>query len=272
MNSIQDITLLNLCLSFIALIIPITGFWYFRVGLTKATLIAVARMTIQLSAVALYLEYVFEQNNPYLNSAWVVIMILVGVFTTLKRSNLNPKMLALPLIISAVTSIVIIDAFFLGVIIRLPYVFESQYFIPISGMILGNAMNHNIVGLNAYFEGLTTNQNLYYFLLINGKSKKQAVNPFIVQALKKALNPMIANTSVMGLISLPGMMTGQILGGNSPATAIRYQIMIMLAIFTGCSINLMLSIILGNKTAFDRMDRVSTDVIVKNTPRKQKRL
>lgn len=266
MSSIQDISILNLCLSFFALIIPIAGFWYFRVGLTKATLIAVARMAIQLSAVALYLEFIFEKNNIYLNSAWVVIMILVGVFTTLKRGNLNPRMLALPLIISAFTSLLVIDAFFLGVIIRLPYVFESQYFIPISGMILGNAMNHNIVGLNAYFEGLTTNQNLYYFLLINGKSKKEAVNPFIVQAIKKALNPMIANTSVMGLISLPGMMTGQILGGNSPATAIRYQIMIMLAIFTGCSINLMLSIILGNKTAFDKMDRISLDVIKRKTP------
>ncbi|HCX98529.1 MAG TPA: ABC transporter permease [Bacteroidales bacterium] len=254
---------MNLLLSFTIIIIPLAGFWYYRVGLTKATLIAIARMTIQLSAVAIYLEYIFEKNNLFLNSAWVLIMILIGVFTTLKRSNLSVKIMAVPLIISAITSLLIVDAFFLGAIIRLPYVFESQYFIPISGMILGNAMNHNIVGLSAYFEGLSNNQNLYYFLLINGKNKKEAVNPFIVQAIRKALNPMIANTSVMGLISLPGMMTGQILGGNSPSTAIRYQIMIMLAIFTGSSINLMLSIILGNKTAFDKMDRISTSVLTK---------
>jgi len=263
MSAAQDITWLNLALSFIILLLPLAGFWYYRVGLTRSTLIAVTRMVIQLLAVAVYLEFIFEQNNALLNSAWVIIMILVGVFTTLKRSNLNPKVLAVPLIISGITSIVVVDAFFLGFIIRLPYVFESQYFIPISGMILGNAMNHNIIGLNAYFEGLVNNQNLYYFLLINGKSKKTAINPFIVQAIRKALNPMIANISVMGLISLPGMMTGQILGGNSPATAIRYQIMIMLAIFTGCSINLMLSIILGNKSAFDKMDRISPKVIWK---------
>ncbi len=265
MSSIQDISILNLALSFIALLIPMAGFWYFRVGLSRATLIAVVRMVVQLSAVAIYLEFIFEQNSALLNSAWVLIMILVGVFTTLKRSGLNSRVMAIPLIISGVTSILIVDAFFLGFIIKLPFVFESQYFIPISGMILGNAMNHNIIGLNAYFEGLVNNQNLYYFLLINGKSKQKAVNPFIVQAIRKALNPMIANTSVMGLISLPGMMTGQILGGNSPATAIRYQIMIMLAIFTGCSINLMLSIILGNKAAFDKMDRVNATVLRKKT-------
>ncbi len=262
MSSIQDISWLNLALGFLILVFPIAGFWYYRVGLTKATLIAVARMTIQLSAVALYLEYIFEKNSAFLNSAWVLIMILVGVYTTIKRSNLSLRIFAVPLLFSAITSLLIIDAFFLGAIIRLPYVFESQYFIPISGMILGNAMNHNIVGLNAYFEGLSQNQNLYYFLLINGSSKRMAVNPFVVQALRKALNPMIANTSVMGLISLPGMMTGQILGGNSPATAIRYQIMIMLAIFAGCSINLMLSIILGNRAAFDKMDRIAPNILV----------
>jgi putative ABC transport system permease protein len=261
MSTIQDISWVNLFLGFSIILIPLAGFWYYKVGLTKATLIAIARMTIQLSAVALYLEFIFEQNNAFLNSAWVLIMILVGVYTTLKRSNLNLRVLAVPLFISGVTSLLIVDAFFLGFIIRLPYLFESQYFIPISGMILGNAMNHNIVGLNAYFEGLANNQNLYYFLLINGQNKKTAINPFIVQAIRKALNPMIANTSVMGLISLPGMMTGQILGGSSPSTAIRYQIMIMLAIFTGCSINLMLSIILGNRAAFDKMDRLSTKVL-----------
>lgn len=193
---------------------------------------------------------------------WVLIMILVGVYTTLKRSNLNARQLAIPLI-SGLTSLVIVDTFFLGFVIKLPNLFESQYFIPISGMILGNAMNHNIVGLNAYFEGLVKNQNLYYFLLLNGKSKKAAISPFIVKAIRMALNPMIANTSVVGLISLPGMMTGQILGGNSPSTAIRYQIMIMLAIFNGCSINLMLSIIIANKKTFDKMDRIAVDVLVK---------
>jgi putative ABC transport system permease protein len=264
MSAIQEISWVNLAFSFTIILIPLLGFWYYRVGLAKATLIAIARMTIQLLAVAIYLEFIFEQNNALLNSVWVLIMILVGVFTTLKRSNLNLKLLFWPLFISGITSLVIVDAFFLGLIIRLPYVFESQYFIPISGMIIGNAMNHNIVGLNAYFEGLSHNQSLYYFLLINGKSKKAAVNPFIVQAIRKALNPMIANVSVMGLISLPGMMTGQILGGNSPATAIRYQIMIMLAIFAGCSINLMLSIILGNKTAFDRMDRITSKILLKS--------
>ncbi|MBC7124625.1 MAG: ABC transporter permease [Bacteroidales bacterium] len=264
MSTIQDISWVHLAISFCILLIPFAGFWYYRVGLTRSTIIAIARMTVQLSAVAVYLEFIFEKNNAFLNLAWVMIMILVGVFTTLKRSNLNAKQLALPLIISGLTSLIIVDAFFLGIVIKLPYLFESQYFIPISGMILGNAMNHNIVGLNAYFEGLVNNQNLYYFLLLNGKSKKAAVSPFIVKAIRKALNPMIANTSVMGLISLPGMMTGQILGGNSPATAIRYQIMIMLAIFTGCSINLMLSIIIANKKAFDKMDRIAVDVLTKN--------
>lgn len=256
MSHIQDISLVSLLLGFAIIVIPFIGFRYFKVGLERAMAIALVRMVVQLAAVALYLEFIFRLNNPFVNIAWVLLMVAVGVSTTLKRSNLNFRLLGLPLFISGITSLAIVDAFFLGFVIKLPNLFESQYFIPISGMILGNAMNHNIVGLNAYFDGLSENQNLYYFLLINGKGRQWAVSPFVRQALRKALNPMIANMSVMGLISLPGMMTGQILGGNSPATAIRYQIMIMVAIFSGCSINLMLSILLGNRFAFDSMGRV----------------
>ena len=114
-------------------------------------------------------------------------------------------------------------------------------------MVLGNSLNHNIVGLTAWFEGMTKKKELYYFLLTNGGNERNAMRPFIQDALRKGLNPLIATMSVMGLISLPGMMTGQILGGASPAVAIKYQIMIMLAIFTGCTLTLLLSILFVRK-------------------------
>jgi putative ABC transport system permease protein len=251
MSEITDISLLSLVLGYSVLLIPLAGLWYFRTGLLKDSLIGIFRMTLQLVFVALYLEFVFDLNDAWLNSLWLIGMIVVGVFTTIKRSGLNRKFFLLPLFTSGLISIVIIDLFFLGVIVRLDYFFDARYFIPISGMILGNSLNHNIVGMNAYFDGLVKNRDLYQFLLVNRNSQAVALAPFIRDALRKGLNPMIATMSVMGLISLPGMMTGQILGGSSPAIAIKYQIMIMLAIFTGCSLNLMLTILFSNRFAFD---------------------
>ena len=123
-------------------------------------------------------------------------------------------------------------------------------------MILGNSLNHNIVGLSTYFDGLKQKKELYYFVLTNSGSQKLAVRPFIQEALVKGVNPLLAGMSVMGLISLPGMMTGQILGGASPATAIKYQIMIMIAIFVGCVLSLTLSLWYANVKIFDKYGNV----------------
>lgn len=263
MKEIVDIGIFSLALGFLLMIIPIAGFIYFKVKVAKDTLIAIVRMIIQLSLVAFYLEYIFEWNNAWINITWVCIMIFVGVFTTIKRAGLTYRHFILPFTISGFVSILIIDTFFLGFVIQLDYVFDARYFIPITGMVLGNALNHNIVGLNNYFTRLNKEQELYYFLLVNGKGKKNALAPFIRSAIQSGLNPLIATMSVIGLISLPGMMTGQILGGSSPVVAIKYQILIMIAIFVGCSLNLMLSILLSNRFVFDSFGRIKGDIFSK---------
>ncbi len=251
MKEITDISIIDLAIGFSALLIPLFFFWYYRIGIIKETLISVARMVVQLSLVAVYLEWIFTQNNAYLNSLWVLIMVVVSVFTIMKRVKLRWKKFLLPLLSASIIAILIVDSFFLGVVIRLEYVFDARYFIPITGMILGNALGHTVVGLDAYFNGLKEKADLYYFLLSNTANRKLAIRSYIAEAIKKGLNPLIATTSVMGLISLPGMMTGQILGGSSPAVAIKYQIMIMLAIFVGCTINLLASIFFSNFFIFD---------------------
>lgn len=265
MNSVIDIGIFELLLSFLILILPVAFLYYYKIRIIKSILISVVRMVLQLSLVAVYLEWVFELNSPWVNTLWVLIMIFVGVFTTIQRAYLNWKSFVFPLFISGLTSIVIIDAFFLGLIIRLDYVFDAQYFIPITGMVLGNALNHNIIGLRVYFKDLYEKSGLYQFLLTNtGNNMKLTLRPFLSEAIKQSLNPLIANISVMGLISLPGMMTGQLLGGSSPAIAIKYQILIVVAILAGCTINLFLSIMISNRFVFDEYQNLKAEKVFPN--------
>jgi len=243
----MDISLWNLILAFLSMAIPFLIFRHYDLKLNKDLLIGMVRMVLQLSLVAVYLEWIFVLNNAFINSLWVLIMVLIGADTVVRRLNIQRKLFLVPLMLSGFFSMLIIDTFFIGIVIQPDYFFDARYFIPISGMVLGNSLNHNIVGLTAWFEGMTKKKELYYFLLTNGGNERNAMRPFIQDALRKGLNPMIATMSVMGLISLPGMMTGQILGGASPAVAIKYQIMIMLAIFTGCTLTLILSILFVRK-------------------------
>ena len=263
MNTITDISYWELLLAFIIVIIPVSFFLFYRIQLTRAVIISLIRMVIQLGLVAFYLEWIFNLNNAWLNSLWVILMISVGVHTSINRIGLNWKYFIFPLFIAGLTSVVIIDIFFLGLILKLDYFFDARYFVPITGMVLGNSLNHNIVGLSSYFKGLSEKSDLYYFLLTNTGNTKLALRSFIGESIKSGLNPLIGTMSVIGLISLPGMMTGQILGGSSPVIAIKYQIMIMLAIFAGCSINLFLSIIFSNRFVFDGYGKLKSQMIKK---------
>ncbi len=256
MKHVIDIDYLSLTLGYIILIIPFYVLWYYKTGLVKDAFFAFIRMTVQLLLVGVYLEFIFTLNSAYLNILWVLIMTILASYTVIKRSNLSIKIFFVPVFVSILLSVVIIDAFFLGFIIKLDNIFEARYFIPITGMLLGNTIKTIIIALNAYYNSLKKEKELYKWHLANGASKKEALMPFKKEALQNAFNPVIAGIAIVGLISLPGMMTGQILGGSSPEVAIKYQIMLMVSVFSASIISVILSINFSDKFVFDTFDNL----------------
>jgi hypothetical protein len=152
--------------------------------------------------------------------------------------------------------VVLVGLYFLGFVLRLDNIFSAQYFIPIFGIIMGNMLGVNVIGLNTYYAGLKREQQLYYYLLGNGATRSEAIAPFIRQALIKAFSPGIANMAVTGLVALPGTMIGQILGGSSPHVAIKYQIMIVVITVASSMLSLMITIMLASRKSFDSYGRL----------------
>jgi len=262
MNTAIDIRWLDLALGFFLLIIPFFVLWYYKTGLLKPAVISVIRMTLQLLAIGLYLEYIFILNNMWLNLAWVLIMVIIATGTTVKRSNLNSQLYLVPVFVSMVISLVVVDVYFLGFVIKLENLFEAIYLIPITGMLLGNCIRTNILGLSSYYIKLKKEQTLYRYALANGATKKEALFPYMRNSLKTSFAPSIATMAVVGLISLPGMMTGQILGGSSPTVAIKYQIMLMITIFVSSIMTVVLTIFISNRFIFDSFHNLKTKIII----------
>ncbi len=260
MEASLDISILNLALGFLLMIIPIYVFHRYKTGLVNDTLLATLRMTVQLFLVGIYLEYLFRWNNAWINLAWMILMIVVAAYTNMRRSRLRFRYFLIPVGLALLVSLVVVDAWFLGLVIRLDYVFESQYFIPITGMLLGNCMKTNVIALNTYFKGLRKEELAYRYYLANGANRQEALAPHIRLALQESFNPNIAMMAVMGLIALPGTMTGQILGGSSPAVAIKYQIMLMITVFVSSMITVILTIWLSDRFAFDQSDRLKEEI------------
>ncbi|NBB77371.1 MAG: ABC transporter permease, partial [Bacteroidetes bacterium] len=217
---IIELSWAQLALGFFSLLIPAAILWWFKTGLNRKLVIATIRMTLQLLFVGYYLEYLFEFDNPWVNLAWIMVMVVVADFATIDRSDLNTtKSLLIPIFGATFIGIILIDFFFLEVVIQLPDFLGAQYTIPITGMVLGNCLRSNVIGINDFYYNLKENRERYQFYLASGASRSEALYTFFQRALQKSANPTLASMATIGLVSLPGMMTGQILSGRSPMTA-----------------------------------------------------
>jgi len=239
------------------LLIPMAIFLFLRVPKIRSLLISFVRMVIQLTLVALYLETIFRINSPLINLGWILIMVLVACAAITSQSGLRLIRFIIPLATAYLLSLgSIFGALF--IVLEPQTLFSARYLIPLGGMILGNILRTNVITLDRYFNGLRTRPEEYITTLSMGASPWEARKPFMADALKAAVSPQIATIATMGLVSLPGMMTGQILGGNSPAVAIQYQILIMIAIFTTATISAFLGMFLASTRAFDSWQRLRT--------------
>ncbi|UCD33454.1 MAG: ABC transporter permease [Desulfobacterales bacterium] len=220
-NSIQTIPFVNLSLAFIPVFL-VVGILYKWSQDHRNAIYAISRMLVQLLLVGYFLAFIFDSD-----SAWVILTVLaVMVFTsswialrTVKdtRTHLYTKAF-LSLMLGGGTTLFLITQ---GVLNLHPWYWPS-YFIPLAGMIFANAMNS--LSLAADRLEAETKRNIDYELARN-------------IAFRSSLIPITNSLFAVGIVSIPGMMTGQILSGVSPLIAVRYQIMVMCMIYGASGIS-----------------------------------
>ena len=252
----MDITLPSLAIGLLLLLIPLYFLWKLRTGLVRATLIAAARMIVQLFLISIYLRYLFEWDLPWLNTLWVVIMTLIATHTIGQRTGLRRRIVAVPAFSGFLISALVIGFFFLCLVLELDQPFTAQYFIPIMGILMGNMLGVNVLALSTFYSGLEREQATYYYLLGNGATRFEAWLPFMREAVIKSFTPCIANMAVMGIVALPGTMIGQILGGSAPDVAVKYQMMIVVITMSASMLSLILALWLSTRNAFDDFGRL----------------
>lgn len=251
MNAIVDIGPWSLAAGYLLLLLPLAILLYQRVPILRDTGIAIARMTVQLLFVGFYLQFVFQLNNPWLNFGWMVVMIGVADGSILRGCRLSIRRFAIPVFVALFAGTAIPVLVFVGPILQRPGWLDAQYLIPLAGMVLGNCLRADIIGLKNFYEAIVKSEKAYHQSLAQGARLGEAVHPYFRDALQAALMPTVASMATIGLVALPGMMTGVILGGADPMIAIKYQIAIMIAIFSGTAVTVFLAIWLTAKNSFN---------------------
>jgi putative ABC transport system permease protein len=232
-----------------------------QLGLAKRLLIAAARTAIQLTLVGFILKTLFATSDLF----WIAIVAFV-MLSIAGREVMSRQERRFSGIwgygigtTSMFLSSFIITLVALNFIITPTPWYTPQYAIPMLGMMLGNTMNSISLGLDKLTHEAWREKGTIEARLLMGHSWQEAILPFRKAALRTSLIPIINSMAAAGLVSLPGMMTGQILAGNPPQTAVKYQILIMFMITAGAGFGAMLATWLGAKRLFDERHRLRLD-------------
>ena len=230
-TSIYDISFLNLLWIFIPVIMVIVI--YMRWTQEKATLFyALFRMFIQLILIGYVITYLFDADSPYLIVLILCIMLIAASIIAMRPLQEKNKSLYLYAFVAIFTgSIFTLLLVIFGVLDLNPW-YEPKFLIPIAGMIFANAMNAVSISAERFESEL---------------SRDASYEDARSISYKAALIPIINALFAVGLVSLPGMMTGQILSGVDPLVAVRYQMMVMLMILGSAGISVAIYLILLKK-------------------------
>jgi putative ABC transport system permease protein len=224
-----------------------------KLGLERRLMVAGLRTVVQLLLIGLVLEWLFAPGRWF---ALIVAMMLAMTFiagaSAVERVRHRYAGIWLDSIVSMWASSWLIAAVALGVVVRAPWQHLARYGIPLLGMILGNTLNGISLGLERLGEEFSGKRDEVDSLLALGATRWEAARAAVRQAVRTGMIPIINNMMVVGLVSLPGMMTGQLLAGVAPVQAVMYQIVIMFLIAAGTSLGTFSVVLLGYRRMFNQ--------------------
>ncbi len=227
------------------------------IGKEKEILVSALRMTFQLILMGYVLVYIFDQNRLSVTLLIFFVMVFFAIRNIYGRVKVPvKKRLRRVIMLSMVAGTSLTIFYFLLLVINIEPWYEPRYFIPIAGMIIGNSMTGVSLGTERLIGEMKAKKELIEGALMLGATPKDAVMEIIKDTFTSAIMPTINSMVGMGIIFLPGMMTGQILSGVSPMIAIEYQIAIMLGIVGSVSITVFILTRLGYLTFFNRFSQL----------------
>jgi putative ABC transport system permease protein len=237
-----------------------------RLGLERRLLLAAICTVVQLLLIGLVLEWVFRVDRWYVVLGLMLVMTLTAGVAATQRTHVRYPGIWVRSIASIWASSWLIAALALGAIMRIRPWYTPQYAIPLLGMILGNTLNGVSLGLDRLGGELTGRRDQVEALLALGATRWEAARPLVQQAVRTGLIPTINAMMVVGIVNLPGMMTGQILAGADPVEAVKYQIVIMFLIASAAALGTAGVVLLSYRRLFNEHHQFLSALIAERNP------
>lgn len=235
--------------------------WRMRLGVTQSLLIAAVRTAVQLLLIGLVLKALFARTHLIWMTLLALAMLLLAareVMSRQKRRLIGAWGFGVGAV-SMFVSAFAVTVFALVVIVSPRPWYSPQYAIPLLGMLLGNSMNGIALSIDHLTKSIAQGRPAIEARLCLGATAGEAVADYCRESMRVGLIPIINAMAAAGIISLPGMMTGQILAGSPPVEAVRYQILIMFLIAVAAGVGSAVAVRLVAFRVFDPRDRLRLD-------------
>ena len=256
------LTYTDLLIALILILIPIVISFQSRLGIGKDILIGTVRTFIQLIIIGYILKYIFNLKKWYFVLLMIAIMAIVAGYNAIKRQKINIPGLFPMVTVSIFLGACIAMSTLILLILRVKPWYEPQYLIPISGMMLGNAMNAAALAVDRLVGETKSRRGEIEAALALGASPLKSINPLLRDAARAAMMPTINAMMIVGIVQLPGMMTGQIIGGVAPEQSVRYQIIIMYMLSTSVTIACITILYFFYRKLFTREEQLNFDLLL----------
>jgi len=224
---------------------------WLKLGLERKLAWASIRTVGQLLLIGLILKWIFAVRTLPLVLLLMVTMTGIAGVAAVSRAGRRYPGIYRDSIISAWSSSWLVAAVALTVVVSVHPWYEPQYAIPLLGMLLGNTMNGISIGIDHLPEDLLQHRNQIETALALGATRHEAARDSVRNAIRSGMIPILNSMMVVGIVSLPGMMTGQLLAGIDPMQAVRYQIVIMFLIASTTALGTMGAVLLGFRRLFN---------------------
>ena len=251
-----DIPWTHVALSAIPLLVVALFSVRMQLELHDKLLVAILRCFSQLSVLGWILVPIFTADTWWLTMLYGSFMVIIASLEAASRPQYTFRgaLFTVMVVLGSVGAVTVWFALFIVVGVS-PW-YDPQYMIPILGMILGNSCSGVSVGLSAILNEFVAGRDHIELLLSFGANRTEATREVMYRAIQLSMTPLINAMNVVGLVSIPGMMTGQILGGSDPWKAAKYQICIFQLIGAAASTSAILLVFVVCFVLFDDEDRL----------------
>jgi putative ABC transport system permease protein len=227
MNHIIEISAWQLLLALLFIVIAQVTSFVHHLGLNRDIAIGAARTFSQLFLMGYALTFVFQARNFWLTVAIFLVMVVSAVFIIKGRVREKQVAYIMPTFLTMISSYLVTALFVSRIIIGVDPWWEPRYFIPMAGMVIGNSMSALAIALERLFREMRQRKEIVEMKLCLGADYREASADIFRNAVNAGMIPSINAMMGVGLVFIPGMMSGQILAGADPLIAIRYQIVVM---------------------------------------------